>query len=274
MTYSSMLLPELDAVPPPPPPPPPDAQLSPVQVPAAVVCTSAWSIAIAAKAAVTIARIMKTMTRRRLLLVAMLLMLPLSRSLGHHSSGAYRWTLCRFPGPYECLGWVRICRCSELSSAAAITVTAVTATGAGKLTSSAISWSSATATAQASTVAAAQSMARLTIPRAAARPPARHAAFAFALMTIAAITSHPAPGHDPATPADLNADESYQDGAPQAVPDTSASRLGQLPKTRRIPPRPGLADADVISGGLRVPGSGGQGWCWGRRGLRRRRRSR
>jgi|HubBroStandDraft_5_1064220.scaffolds.fasta_scaffold222660_2 hypothetical protein len=52
---------------------------------------------------------------------------------------AYRRALCGFPGPYRCPGRVRICRRSELSSAAAITVIVVTATGAGKPASSAAS---------------------------------------------------------------------------------------------------------------------------------------
>jgi hypothetical protein len=79
--YSNMLLPELGAgagagpvavrV------PLPGVQLASVQVPATVVCTSAWSIAIAAKTTVARARQMKTTTRRRLLLVAMVLTAPL-----------------------------------------------------------------------------------------------------------------------------------------------------------------------------------------------------
>jgi hypothetical protein len=146
---------------------------------------------------------------------------------------------------------VRIRRRSELSSAAAITVIAVTAIGAGKLRSSATSWSSAAPTAQTSTAAAAQSIARRTISRAFARTPAMpvsHAAFAFCLMTMAAIvppplltmtsyaerasrcggSSHLAdavavsfPTRLGRTPSGLNADESYQRGAPQAALDTA-----------------------------------------------------
>ena len=94
----------------------------------------------------------------------------------------------------QCPDWVRICRRSELSSAAAITVIAVTAIGAGKLRSSATSWSSAAPTAQISTAAAARSIARRIISRAFARTPAMpvsHAGFAFCQMMMAAIVPPP-----------------------------------------------------------------------------------
>src|SRR5271165_1463262 len=68
---------------------------------------------------------------------------------------AYRCRLCGFPGPGRCLAWVRKWRRSELSRAAAISVIAVTAIGAGKLRIWAASWSSAAPTAQIMIVAAA-----------------------------------------------------------------------------------------------------------------------
>ena len=73
---------------------------------------------------------------------------------------AYRSRLCGFPGPDRCLADVRRWRRSELSRAAAISVIAVTAIGAGKLRSSAASWTRAAATAQIRIVAAAQAMTR------------------------------------------------------------------------------------------------------------------
>ena len=88
----------------------------------------------------------------------------------------------------------RSCRCSALTKAAAITVIPVTAIGAGKLSIWSTNWSRAAPTAQTITAAAAQAIARRTTPDALARKLARpvsHVAFAFPLMTMAAMSPSP-----------------------------------------------------------------------------------
>jgi hypothetical protein len=95
---------------------------------------------------------------------------------------------------------VRRCRRSELTKAAAITVIPVTAIGTDKLSIWATTWTRAAPTAQTSTAAAAQAINRHTTPDALARKlarPASHAAFAFPLMTMAAMSPSPEPAARP-----------------------------------------------------------------------------
>ena len=65
-------------------------------------------------------------------------MSPARKVLGRIPA-AYRWALCGVPGPCRHLARARRCRRSDWNKVTAISVNAVTATGAGKLATAGIS---------------------------------------------------------------------------------------------------------------------------------------
>ncbi|MGO9781130.1 MAG: hypothetical protein ACLPKE_25475 [Streptosporangiaceae bacterium] len=150
-----------------------------------------------------------------------------------------------------------------MSKAAASTVIPVTAIGAEKLSIWATSWSRAAPTAQTITAAAAQAIARRTTADAFARKLARpvsHVAFAFPLMTIAAISASPVTGLTSRAqpgrrrccqlPGTVTADAVCPkrrpvllDRAPAPSPDTYASMAGSPEQTLLIRPV-GAGDLD------------------------------